>query len=99
MIKEIKQVVIDKNGTIINIGELEDMNPEWSLVEMEMEYTLERGWYKAGEQPEPSIQQKVNQLTVENEQLRLDNEKLLSEDLNNKEAIAELYLITLGGGA
>jgi hypothetical protein len=36
-------------------------------------------------------------LLKENTQLKLENQKLQEEDLNNKEAIAELYLMTLGG--
>lgn len=39
----------------------------------------------------------ATRLLEENYQLKLDNEKLKREDLNNKEAIAELYLMTTGG--
>lgn len=57
-------------------------------------YTLERT--KKWHDENPSIEPEP-QLPSEIELLKRENTRLMQEDLNNKEAIAELYMMALGG--
>lgn len=55
-IYETKKVVIDENDNIINVGELEEMQPNWRVIEMEMKYTPEHGWRPVDWRPPASTE-------------------------------------------
>lgn len=77
-----KQVVV-LNGDIINVGAMERMPEGAVLEERDMVYTDTFGWREAEWTPPVSKDEQI--------------EKLKQEDLNNKEAIAELYMLSMGG--
>ena len=64
-IYETKKVVIDENDNIINVGELEEMQPNWRVIEMEMKYTPEHGWRPAEWQPPLSEVDKLKIIQAE----------------------------------
>lgn len=52
-------------------------------------------YYNPENPSEPIVTEKP--LSVEVSELKAENERLMQEDLNNKEAIAELYILSMGG--
>lgn len=75
------------------IEEWEDENGKWRK-ERNLLFHIEKSQKYIDEHP--PIEPKP-QLPTEIELLKRENELLKQEDLNNKEAILELYMLALGG--